>query len=47
MQFTYHNSLSTSDEQDIEILGSYLYNTGSNGTPPGIELTVGRLSWAY
>jgi hypothetical protein len=40
LQFTYHNSDSNSDEQDIEILSSYLYKTGSNGTPPGIELTV-------
>lgn len=38
--FTYHDQdTGTQDEQDIEILGSYLYNTGSNGTPPGIELT--------
>ena len=27
------------DEQDIEMLGASLLKTGSNGTPPGIQLT--------
>lgn len=38
--FTYHTQEVTgNDEQDIEILGSYLFEAGDNGTPPGIELT--------
>jgi len=38
--FTYHDSdTGTEDEQDVEILSSYLYDAGSNGTPAGIELT--------
>ncbi|KAH7108290.1 hypothetical protein BKA62DRAFT_17326 [Auriculariales sp. MPI-PUGE-AT-0066] len=38
--FTYHTQeTGTDDEQDIEILSSYLFEAGDNGTPPGIELT--------
>jgi hypothetical protein len=41
VQFTYHGQATgTQDEQDMEILGSYLYQKGDNGTPAGIELTV-------
>jgi hypothetical protein len=45
VQFTYHGqATNTQDEQDMEILGSYLYQKGDNGTPAGIELTVsGRM----
>jgi hypothetical protein len=40
-QFTFHDhDTNTQDEQDIEILSSYLNKPGDNNTPPGIELTV-------